>query len=474
MLVRTGLQRDRKDTTHLAIDVIAFLYELKAGLYRPAATRSQLPHAIFIGSHFTSLRQTAKPPRADDTQAWLPIMKILFIHQNFPAQFKHLAPALAAAGHQVTALGINQGRPLPGVRYLRYQPKRKPTPNVHPWVADIETKTIRGEACAMAALSMKKQGYTPDVVYSHPGWGETLFIKDIWPSARLVSFFEFYYRMFSDTGFDPEFPKAPFDEMRIRMKNAANLLSLESCDVGICPTLWQKSVHPTDFHPKLQVVFDGIDTEQIKPNANASLTMGRQQLRLTRGDEIITFVNRNLEPYRGWHVFARTLPAILRRRPKARVLIVGGDGVSYGVRPKDGVSYRQRYWTEVAGRVDRSRVHFLGKLPYDQFISVLQLSSVHVYLTYPFVLSWSMLEAMSTGAVVIGSRTPPVQEVIQDGENGLLVDFFDQAGIADAIDRVLDSPDRMQPIRDAARKTVVDRYDLKSVCLPRQLELVER
>ena len=206
------------------------------------------------------------------------------------------------------------------------------------------------------------------------------------------------------------------------------------------------------------------------------VTVGQRQggtLTLGRDDEVITFVNRNLEPYRGWHVFARTLPEILRRRPKAQVLIVGGDEVSYGAKPKDGISFRQRYWEEVADRVDASRVHFLGKLPYAQFTRVLQVSGAHVYLTYPFVLSWSTLEAMSLGALVIGSRTPPVDEVIRDGENGLLVDFFDQKGIADAVDRVFEHPDRMQALRDAARRTAVERYDLKRVCLPRQLEIIE-
>lgn len=400
-------------------------------------------------------------------------MKILFVHQNFPGQFKHLAPALAAAGHEVTALGINASRPIPGVRYIRYAPERASTQGIHAWVGDFESKTVRGEACAKAALELKRNGYTPDIVYAHPGWGETLFFKDIWPHTPLLCFFEFYYQARGgDMSFDPEFPKPPFDEFRVRLKNAANLLSLESCDAGICPTEWQKSTHPKIFQDKIQVVFDGIETGRIVPDPNASLVLAKRGIRLTRADEIITFVNRNLEPYRGWHVFARTLPEILERRPKARVLIIGGDDVSYGPKPKDGVSYRQRYWSEVAGRVDRSRVHFLGKIPYAQFLNVLQLSSVHVYLTYPFVLSWSTLEAMSAGALVVGSRTSPVEEVIRDGENGLLVDFFDRKGIADAVDRVLDDPERLQSLRDAARRSVVERYDLAKVCMPRQLQII--
>lgn len=400
-------------------------------------------------------------------------MKILFVHQNFPGQFKHLAPALAAAGHEVTALGINASRPLPGVRYLRYRVARSTTPNSHPWVTDFEAKVVRGEACANAALELKKSGYVPDLVYAHPGWGETLFFKDVWPGTPLLHFSEFYYRgQGNDAAFDAEFPKPPLDDMRVRTKNAAHLLGLEACDAAVSPTHWQKSVHPRAYHDKIRVIFDGIDTDAVAPNRAASITLGRNSVRLTRDDEVITFVNRNLEPYRGWHVFARTLPEILARRPKARVLIVGGDDVSYGARPRDGVSYRQRYWQEVAPHCDTTRVHFLGKIPYGQFLTVLQVSAVHVYLTYPFVLSWSTLEAMSTGALVVGSRTPPVEEVIRDGENGLLVDFFDRQGIADAVDRVLDHPDRMRSLREAARRSVVERYDLKRVCLPAQLALI--
>jgi glycosyltransferase involved in cell wall biosynthesis len=401
-------------------------------------------------------------------------MRILFIHQNFPGQFKHLAPALVAAGHEVVALSLNAAPDLPGVRHLRYGVGRSTSAHIHPWVSDFETKVIRGEACAKAAMQLKQQGFEPDVVYAHPGWGEALFLKDVWPKVPLLGFFEFYYHgQGADVDFDPEYPSPLEDQMRVRAKNAGNLLNLAACDAGVCPTEWQKSVHPPEFHHKLEVIFDGIDTDALRPNPGVSITLNNA-LRLTRTDEVITFVNRNLEPQRGWHIFVCALPEILRRRPRARVLIVGGEGVSYGAKPKDGVSYKQRYWAEVAERVDASRVHFLGHVPYAQFTALLQLSSVHVYLTYPFVLSWSVLEAMSAGALVVGSRTPPVEEVILDGENGLLVDFFDPVGVADAVDQVLDHPDRMQTLRDAARRTVIERYDLKRVCLPRQMALLER
>ena len=189
---------------------------------------------------------------------------------------------------------------------------------------------------------------------------------------------------------------------------------------------------------------------------------------------MITFVSRRLEPYRGFHVFMRALPRLLRERPQAHVLIVGGDEAGYGQPPPGGGTWREVLWAEVGGVLDRSRVHFLGRVPYAEFVALLQLSSVHVYLTYPFVLSWSMIEAMACGCAVVASATPPVLEVIEDGGNGLLVDFFDTDRIVDAVSRVLDHPDRMRAMRAAARRTAIERYDFATVCLPRHVELIER
>jgi glycosyltransferase involved in cell wall biosynthesis len=203
------------------------------------------------------------------------------------------------------------------------------------------------------------------------------------------------------------------------------------------------------------------------------MQFARNNLTLTVQDEVITFVSRNLEPCRGYHRFVRSLPEIMARRPKAHVLIVGGDGVSYSAPSAEGLSYRQIFLEEVKEQVDWSRVHFLGKIPYADFLCVLQLSSVHVYLTYPFVLSWSMLEAMAAQALVVGSATAPVTEVIRHGENGLLVDFFSSEGLVNAVCEVLDHPDRMLEIRQQARRTILERFDLATVCLPRQIELIE-
>lgn len=403
-------------------------------------------------------------------------MRVLFIHQNFPGQYKHLAPALAArSGNEVVALAINKQPELPGVKTIRYEPKRGTGKDTHRWISDLETKVIRGEAAAQAAAALKADGFTPDVICAHNGWGEALFVKDVWPDAPLLSFIEFFYQAHgADFGFDPEFASGGLAaQCRLRMKNANHLLNLLASDWGVCPTEFQKSTVPALFQDKISVIHDGIDTAIVRPDAQARITLKRAGVALGRDDEVITFVNRNMEPYRGFHIFMRALPEIQRRRPNAFVLIVGGDEVSYGAQLPDGQTYRRKMLAEVGDRLDMERLRFVGRIPYDDFLKVLQISAVHVYLTYPFVLSWSMLEAMACECLVIGSATPPVEEVIADGENGLLVDFFSPAGIADAIDRVLDHPDRMHALRKRARQTIIERYDLHGLCLPRHLALVE-
>jgi glycosyltransferase involved in cell wall biosynthesis len=414
-------------------------------------------------------------------------MKLLFLHQNFPGQFKHLAPALAAQGHEVVALTLQKVPETTwhGVRVMPYAVARGTSPTVHPWVADFETKVIRAEAAFRAMLALKAQGFAPDAVIAHPGWGESLFVKEVWPATKLGIYAEFFYHPHgADVGFDPEFPSTdPQGEAcRLRLKNLNHLLHFDVADAAISPTHWQASTFPEPFRAKITVVHDGIDTDAIAPNPSVSLTLTTQaggQITLTRQSEVITFVNRNLEPYRGYHIFMRALPEILERRPNARVLIVGGNEVSYGARP-DPQRYGNRPWRqifidEVRPRIpdaDWARVHFLGNVPYQHFIPLLQLSTVHVYLTYPFVLSWSLLEAMSAGCAMVASDTQPLHEAIRHDETGRLVQFFDIAGLANEICALLDDPAARQRLGANARAFAQAHYDLQRVCLPRQLEWV--
>lgn len=385
-------------------------------------------------------------------------MKVLFIHQNMPGQFKHLAPDLAAEGHQICFLTQREDVTLKGVARVTY---RRPSPRkteTHPYLRLLESAVIIGQQAARAILAIKERGFVPDLVIGHPGWGETLFVKDILPDTPLISFCEFYYRgRGADVGFNPEDRDDVDMIFRQRVRGAHLLATLEACDVGVSPTHWQKSVHPKAFHDKIEVIFDGIDTDVVKPDPSAQFALPDGRV-FRRGDKLVTYVARNLEPYRGFPSFMRAVPQILEHDQQAEIVILGGDEISYGAKPKGHANWREAMLAEVS--FDRARVHFLGRIPYKNYLKLISVSAVHVHLTYPFVLSWSCLEAMAAGAIVVASDTAPVKEVIYDGENGLLVDFFDPTEIATSVAKVLENPKRFSDLRAAARETIVSRYDL--------------
>lgn len=401
-------------------------------------------------------------------------IRFLFVHRHFPGQFHHLAAHL---GRDHTVVGIraadsDTAPPVaPGVKCVTYRAATDPTSS-HRYVRSMEAAVRRGQEVARVALDLRRRGFRPDVIFAHPGWGEALYLKDVFPEARLIGYFEFFYRaQGADVGFDPEFPVAFEDRLRIRTRNAINLLSLEACDWGVTPSRWQLGLHPTAFQSRLSVIPDGIDTGRIHGDPLAVLSLPGGE-RLTGRDEVVTFVARDLEPYRAFHVFMRALPAIMERRPQARIVVAGGDGTSYGPPPPQG-SWRERMLAELSGRLDLSRVVFLGRVPFEVHLQLLRVSAVHIYLTYPFVLSWSCLEAMASECAVVASATPPVTEVVEDGVNGLLADFLSPRSVADAVIRVLEHPDRMAAMRARARETVVQRCDFTTVALPRYQALIK-
>ena len=411
-------------------------------------------------------------------------MRILLCHQNYPGQFKHLGPALASIkGNQVFGLGEAgnvkrlKGAP-PGMTIVGYPQPKGAGDSTHHYLKQYESSVRRGQAVVKACLQLQQQhGFKPDVVYCHPGWGEGLFFKDIWPDAKVIGFFEFYYRtQGADFQFDKEFPVSLDDYLRVRVKNAHMLSSLEACDWGVSPTYWQWSVHPEQYRKQISVIFDGVDTAELAPRDTVRVQLPGG-ITIKKGDPVITFVNRNLEPYRGYHQFMRALPAILKARPQARVVIIGGNEVSYGAAPPPGPEGKPQTWrdiflNEVKGELDLSRVHFVGKVPYADYLRVLQVSTVHVYLTYPFVLSWSLLEAMSAGCAIVASNTAPVQEAIAHGETGLLVDFLDTAQLAGQVIALCDEAPLRKRLGQAARAFAVAHYDLRHKCLPEQMQWV--
>ncbi|MEJ6010514.1 glycosyltransferase family 4 protein [Novosphingobium aquae] len=403
-------------------------------------------------------------------------MKVLFVHQNFPGQFRSLAPALVARGDTVLAMGVNNFAGYPGIRYVQCRPDRNTMTDGHPWTKDFDSKVIRGHAAFRAALNLRNEGFDPDVIIAHPGWGEALFLKSVWPEARLGIYCEYFYSADgADMQFDAEFPSGSVEENRSRLlvKNAANLLQMPQASAAIAPTRWQADTFPEEFRDRISVIHDGIDTSLVKPNPAAGIQLNKR-VNLTRSDEVITFVNRNLEPYRGYHVFMRALPELLARRPNAHVIIIGGDDVSYGAAPPAGHSWKNIFLREVSGRIDAQRVHFLGKVPYKDYLAVLCTSAVHVYLTYPFVLSWSLIESMAMECAIVASDTEPVREVLSDGEQGILVPFFDGRKLVDEVCGLLDNPEKRRSLGQAARSRAIAEFDLRSVCLPQQLGWVDK
>jgi glycosyltransferase involved in cell wall biosynthesis len=403
-------------------------------------------------------------------------MRVLFVHQNFPGQFRHLVPALRAQGHEIVAMTMNEMSGDPGIPVVRSASKHG-TSATHPWARDFEAKIIRAETTLRSAQKLREKGFIPDVIVAHPGWGDTMFLKNVWPEARLGIYCELYYRASgSDHDFDPEFLylQDPVEaQSHFQLRNLHQRWHFNIANAAISPTRFQAGTYPPDFQSRIDIVHDGIDTAVLKPNPDIRLKLP-SGLEVSRDDEVITFVSRNLEPVRGYHVFMRALPELLRRRPHAQVVIVGADDVSYGSAPPEGKSWKDVFLSEVADRIDPARVHFTGRLPYASFVALLQVSRLHIYMTYPFVLSWSLMEAMAIGAPILASDTEPLREVITDGENGLLFPFFDTSALVDRACEMLTDPGMRERLSAAGREKILREYDLRSICLPRQLAWIDR
>ncbi len=390
-------------------------------------------------------------------------MKYLFIHQNFPAQFLDISRAFAAdKKNEVLALRqVDNGVKVPGVGIATYSLQSVPFPTQHPYLEEMEAKVLRGQAVAAAASTLKSKGWAPDVIVAHPGWGEVLFIKEIFPEARLVCYFEYFYsREGQDFNFDPEFQDHSFESLvRLKMKNSVFLQALQDADAGWTPSQWQRSIFPAWAHEKIQVINEGVDVSYFKPDPKATFSITNKGIRLTADDEVITYAARSLEPVRGFHVFMRALPTVLRRRPNAHVVIMGREAASYGPEPEGHASWLKKMLAEVGPQLDPKRVHIVGFLPREQYRAVLQVSSAHMYLTYPFILSWSVLDAQACGAQLVASNTAPLYEAIPSSGKRFLFDIFDTADLVLKLEAVLN---RTAKERSADQKKVfawlADRY----------------
>lgn len=399
-------------------------------------------------------------------------MKILFVHNNFPGQYSRIVRYLK--DHRDVdllsgSLATNK-QPAP-IKRIGYTPHREAGEQTHPALRYTETSLIRGQAVYTAFMQTRKAGWNPDIILAHSGFGDGLFLKDLWPKAKYMPYFEWYYHAYgSDASFlDHGAPKSPDTELKFRMKNTVILQDLAAMDWGQCPTEFQKSQFPSIFHDRISVLHDGVDTEYFSPDASATFSVG--DLTFRKGDPVITYIARGMEPYRGFPEFIEAVSLLQKTRPETHVIVIGTDRVAYGSKRSDGKSYKE--WALETFPLDQSRIHFLGQQPLRTLRDVLRVSAAHVYLTVPFVLSWSMMEAMSAGALVVGSDTAPVREIIKDGENGLLVPFFEPKALAETLDNVVVNQERYVPLRERARALMLERYDMKDLT-PRYFELIKK
>jgi len=400
-------------------------------------------------------------------------MRFLFIHPNFPSQHGPMASALAAdPRNQVVFLTENPNGQLDRVTKVLFKKARPARKETHHYIRGFEDSVLLGQAAFRAAIELKTQGFVPDVIFGHSGWGTTLYMKDVFPKAALICNFEWYYNAHgSDCDFDPAEPINPDDEARIRTKNAPILIDLASCDGGIAPTKWQRDQFPKVFHPLLEVLHEGIDTKYYVPAPGTKAVLPRVGLDLSAAREVVTFVGRGMEPYRGFPQFIEAIHQLLQMRPECHVVIVGEDRVAYGKQLADGKGYKKQMLEKFP--LDPARTHFTGMLNYGEYRTILQASSAHVYLTRPFVLSWSFLEAMSAGCLLVASNTAPVLEAMEHEMNGLLVDFFDTSALAQQLDAVLQRPGDYEGIRRKARETAMLKYD-RSDLFPRRVKYLLR
>lgn len=408
-------------------------------------------------------------------------MKLLLVHQNYPGQFLHLQDALLARGDELAALGKGplKGCSQPQIQRLEWSLQRGNSSDGLPLIRDLESKFIRAEAAGIAAECAARQGYKPDIIIAHPGWGETLFLADIWPDVPQLHYLEFDYSLGLDMHFDPEFPVSSTwqERARQRVKSSNMTLGLQSMTWGMTPTRFQWSSLPRSHQANVSIIHDGINVQTLHPDDSAELDLGhgvRLGSVLKGAAPVLTFVNRTFEPYRGVHRLLRALPALQQRHPNLQTLLIGRNtpSVSYGSKRSDGRGWLTVMREELGASLDWSRIHTPGHLNYSQYIKSMQLSAAHVYFTYPFVLSWSLLESMACGAPVIGSATPPVEEVIEHGVNGVLVDFFNQDALIESVSQCLHFPHEAREMGLRARQTVMEHYDLDS-CRQRQIQLID-
>ena len=386
---------------------------------------------------------------------------VLFVHAGFPAQFRDLAGVLCARGVDCRAIGGPDANPFPGIPLERWSYFRGTAPGIFPLATRAEADLIRARGALEAARRLKDGGFSPRLIIGHPGWGETVLLREVFPEARQILFHEFFYAGRGlDIDFDVEFIQPNENGIFAgTTKNAVMALAFSQADVLVTPTPFQASTLPPVFHSRLRIIHEGVDLAAVTPGPAAPFPLADGRV-IAADAPTITHVNRNLEPLRGMHILLRALPTLQAKVPEAQVVIAGtASQRGYSGPAPEGKTWKQVAMEGLEGRLDLSRIHFTGPLPRERLLAAMRLSCAHVYYTYPFVLSWSLAEAMAAGCYVVGSDTAPVRDAVKDGENGRLLDFFDVDGLSAALVDACRNPQTKAPLRAAARRTAEAMFD---------------
>ncbi len=395
-------------------------------------------------------------------------MNFLFVHQNFPGQYLHIVRSLLEDNkrqegtHQIVFMSEPNQNNIPGVRKVTYAKPPKVSAATNYDAREFDMAMRRAQAAYQGAQQLKALNFTPDIIIGHHGWGEMLNLCDVFPGVPIMGYFEFYYKIQgTDVNFDAEFPMGVDRFGSVRSKNAINLLALDLGQHGQTPTHWQRSTYPGWAQPQIHLIEEGVDLEICKPDPTLRAKKFKAgKITVAPNQKLVTYVARNLEPYRGFHTMMRALPRILSERPDVVVSMVGGDEVSYGAPHDSNKPWREVLLKELEGKIDTSRVFFPGKVPYEQHLALLKRSDAHVYLSYPFVASWSLREAMACGCLIIGADTPTVEEFITNKKTGLTTPTTNADALAETVLKALENPRRSNKLRAAARSFAEAHLDL--------------
>ena len=389
-------------------------------------------------------------------------MHVLFVHRNFPAQFGHIAARLVRErGWKATFVSEQPPGEVDGIRKIQYRTEGGATDRAHYFSRGFEN-AVWHAAAVYDALKRERTMTPPDLIVGHSGFGSTLYLRELFPAARVINYFEWFYRPAGgDLDFRPDDPVTDYDRLRSVTKNAMILLDLDNCDAGYSPTRWQQSRLPAEFRPKVQVLHDGIDTSFWCRRAVPGRAIGT--FKPPRDLRIVTYVSRGLEQMRGFDVFMKVAKRVCKARSDVVFLVVGADRVAYGGDLRH--TYRKTFKQHVLEQddYDLSRIKFVGNVPPDVLAQVLSISDLHIYLTAPFVLSWSLLNAMACECTLLTSATPPVEEFVEDGRNGLLRDFFDVDGLTEAALEVLADPAAHRGLGQVARADIERAYSVDEI-----------